>query len=61
VLRSTLVPGAPDPGTLLDDHLTVACTDGAVRLRQLQRAGKRAMAAEDFQRGAAIARGMRLT
>jgi methionyl-tRNA formyltransferase len=61
VLRSTLAPGAGAPGTVLDGGLTVACTDGAVRLLQLQRAGKQAMAAEDFQRGAAIARGMRLT
>jgi methionyl-tRNA formyltransferase len=37
--------------TLLDDHLTVACGDGAVRLLELQRAGGKTLAAEDFLRG----------
>jgi methionyl-tRNA formyltransferase len=60
VLRSTLVPGSGAPGTVLDDRLTVACQDGAVRLLELQRAGKQAMKAEDFQRGAGIKPGMRL-
>ncbi len=40
------------PGTLLDDELLVACGDGgAVRLKELQKPGARAMAAEDFLRG----------
>jgi methionyl-tRNA formyltransferase len=39
------------PGTVLDDGLTVACGQGAVRLTRLQRAGKAAMDAEDFLRG----------
>ena len=50
-LRSTLASGAGTPGTVLDDQLTVACGDGAVRLTQVQRAGKRPMSAEDFLRG----------
>jgi methionyl-tRNA formyltransferase len=41
------------PGTLLDDGLTVACGQGAVRLTRLQRAGKAAMDAGDFLRGIA--------
>ncbi len=50
-LRSTLASGAGTPGTVLDDQLTIACGDGAVRLTQVQRAGKRPMSAEDFLRG----------
>jgi methionyl-tRNA formyltransferase len=50
-LRSTKGEGAGKPGTLLDDRLTVACGDGAVRLTQVQRAGKQPMAAEEFLRG----------
>jgi Methionyl-tRNA formyltransferase len=61
VLRSTLAPGSGAPGSVLDDQLTVACGEGAVRLVELQRAGKQAMPAEEFQRGAAIKRGARLT
>jgi methionyl-tRNA formyltransferase len=53
LLRATIVPGpagAP-PGTLLDDELTVACGDGALRLTELQRAGKAAQPASEFRRG----------
>ncbi len=32
--------------------MTVACGEGAIRLIELQRAGKGAMKADDFQRGA---------
>jgi len=50
-LRSTKGEGSGKPGTLLDDHLTIACGDGAVRLTKVQRAGKQPMAAEEFLRG----------
>jgi len=50
-LRSTKGEGSGKPGTLLDEHLTIACGDGAVRLTQVQRAGKQPMAAEEFLRG----------
>ncbi len=45
------------PGTVLDDQLTIACGDGAVRLTQVQRAGKQPMAAEDFLRGTPVKAG----
>lgn len=48
------------PGTVLTPDLTVSCGDGAVRLMTLQRAGKRAMSAEEFQRGNAIPVGAKL-
>jgi methionyl-tRNA formyltransferase len=51
VLRSVLVPGKGDPGALLDANLTVACGSQAVRLTQVQRAGKRPMGGADFLRG----------
>ena len=50
-LRSTLAKGSGVPGSVLDDRLTIACGEGAVRLMQVQRAGKQPMAAEDFLRG----------
>jgi methionyl-tRNA formyltransferase len=62
VLRSELAvrSGAGAPGTVLDDRLTVACAEGAVRLALVQRAGKRPMSAEELLRGLAIGKGMRL-
>ena len=45
------------PGTVLDDALTIACGDGAVRLIEVQRAGKQPMRREDFLRGTAVKRG----
>jgi methionyl-tRNA formyltransferase len=59
-LRSTLVEISGAPGVLLDDHLTVACGEGAVRLVEVQRAGKRPMAADAFLRGAALRAGAML-
>jgi methionyl-tRNA formyltransferase len=60
VLRTTQAQGGGAPGTLLDDRLTVACLEGAVRIVELQRAGARPMAAEEFLRGMPLPPGMRL-
>ena len=60
VLRSTLASGSGAPGSVLDDALTVACGDGAVRLTNVQRAGKAAMAAQAFLRGRPLVPGTRL-
>ncbi len=57
VLRSTKGEGSGTPGTLLDDHLTIACGDGALRLTQVQRASAKAMSADEFLRGTAVQRG----
>jgi methionyl-tRNA formyltransferase len=61
VLRSTLAQGGSEPGTVVDDRLTIACGDGAVRLVLVQRAGKQPMSAVEFLRGARIGLGTRLT
>jgi len=61
VLRSTLAQGGSEPGTVLDDRLTIACGDGTVRLILVQRAGKQPMSADEFLRGARMGRGTRLT
>ncbi|MBP2313433.1 methionyl-tRNA formyltransferase [Azospirillum soli] len=39
------------PGTLLDDRLTIACADGAVRLTTVQRPGKAPVGGADYLRG----------
>jgi methionyl-tRNA formyltransferase len=60
VLCSTLGDGRGQPGEVLDDRLTIACGEGAVRLVEIQRAGKRAMTSEEFLRGFTLPRGTRL-
>lgn len=60
VLRTTRGEGSGAPGTVLDDRLTIACREGAVRLVEVQRAGRQPMQAEEFLRGARLAQGMRL-
>jgi len=60
VLRSTKGGGTAEPGRVLDDDLTVACGEGAIRLLELQRAGRQPMRAEEFLRGTPIPRGSTL-
>ncbi|MBT4769125.1 MAG: methionyl-tRNA formyltransferase [Rhodospirillaceae bacterium] len=53
--------GKAPAGQVLDDNLCIACGEGAVRLRLLQRQGKSAVAADAFLRGFQIAVGTRLS
>jgi methionyl-tRNA formyltransferase len=53
-LRSTRVAGEGAPGAVLDDRLTVACGEGAVRLLLVQREGKAPTDGSAFLRGAAV-------
>jgi methionyl-tRNA formyltransferase len=57
ILRTTKGDGAGAPGRVLDDNLTIACGSGAVRLVELQRAGRKQMSAAEFLRGTPLARG----
>lgn len=61
VLRCELAPGFGVPGTLLDDDLTIACGDGAIRIVELQRAGKPPMKADAFLNGTRLKPPLRLT
>jgi methionyl-tRNA formyltransferase len=51
LLRCELAGGKGAPGELLDEQLAVACGDGAIRIVELQRAGKAPMKIKDFLRG----------
>ena len=51
VLAATPVTGSGAPGAVIDAPLIVACGDGALRLERVQRAGKSAMAADEYVRG----------
>jgi methionyl-tRNA formyltransferase len=54
ILRCELADGSGAPGELLDDRLTIACTEGAIRILELQRAGKQPMRVDDFLRGTSL-------
>ncbi len=60
MLEGELAAGAGRPGEVLDDRMTIACGEGALRLTRLQRAGGRPMAAEAFLRGFPLRVGARL-
>jgi methionyl-tRNA formyltransferase len=60
ILRCEIAVGSGEPGTVLDDHLTIACAQGAVRIVELQRAGKQPMQADEFLRGIPLKTGTQL-
>jgi methionyl-tRNA formyltransferase len=60
VLRTTRGEDRGPPGTVLSGRFDVACADGAVRILELQRAGRQPMRAEEFLRGIKIAPGTKL-
>jgi methionyl-tRNA formyltransferase len=60
ILRCAMADGSGAPGEVLDEHLAVACKQGALRILELQRAGKAPMKAEEFLRGTPLKPPMRL-
>jgi methionyl-tRNA formyltransferase len=61
VLRADKTHNAGAPGSLLDPKGIVACGEGAIRLLQVQRAGKAPMGAEEFLRGVRLDAGATFT
>ncbi|MCE9650634.1 MAG: methionyl-tRNA formyltransferase [Parvibaculum sp.] len=62
ILRATPVSGKGAPGEVLslEDGITIACGGGALKITELQRAGKGPMKSADFLRGFPLAKGERL-
>ena len=60
VLASAVADGTGPAGEILDDALTVACGEGAVRLARLQKAGGKPLEASDFLRGTPLPAGTKL-
>ena len=60
ILYADPASGSGKPGTVLDDELTVACGEGALRLLKVQRAGKSVMSAAELLKGFALPRGTQL-
>jgi methionyl-tRNA formyltransferase len=61
ILRCEPAKVSGAPGVLLDDQLTIACGEGAIRIVELQRAGKAPMKAAEFLRGTPLTPGARFT
>jgi methionyl-tRNA formyltransferase len=61
ILRCEHAKGAGAPGEVLDEQLTVACGDGAIKILELQREGKARMQAADFLRGVPVRQGAKFT
>ncbi len=60
ILYAEPTKGNGSPGVVLDDKLTVACGDGALKLLRLQRAGRAPMSAEELLRGFSLPRGTKM-
>ena len=60
VYRGVIVPLRGAPGTVLDDGLTVACGEGALRPTLVQRAGRAPMAPDELLRGFEVPAGAKL-
>ncbi len=59
ILDSELCDGKGESGFFIDDNLTIACGKGAIKIKRLQREGKPAQSAEDFQKSNPILKGAR--
>ena len=51
VLFAEPVAGKGAPGDVIGDDLTIACGDRALRLKRVQRAGSKVMAADELRHG----------
>jgi methionyl-tRNA formyltransferase len=60
VLAGEVTAGRGLPGEVLDERLTIACGEDALRLTRLQRAGGRPLASIEFLRGFELPPGSRL-
>ena len=60
LLAADMVDGSGAPGKVIDDRMTIACGDGALAPRSLQRAGRSPMALDEFLRGFPVAQGAHL-
>lgn len=57
VHQCEVADGAGKPGEVIDNELTIACGEGALRLTSLQREGKSAMGIKEFLRGFSVPQG----
>jgi methionyl-tRNA formyltransferase len=61
ILYAEPIDGKGSSGEVISDDLIVACGEGALRLLKVQRAGGKAMAAEELLKGFALPKGTRFS
>ena len=61
VLRATKSSATSNPGTLLDENLTIACKSNSIQILEIQRQGKNKQSTKDFLLGKKIRKGVILT
>jgi methionyl-tRNA formyltransferase len=61
ILAADVLTQSGTPGMALDDRLTIACGEGALRPTLVKRAGKRAMSVAEMLRGFAVPKGAQLS
>jgi methionyl-tRNA formyltransferase len=60
LIEAALAAVSGNPGEVLDDELTIACGEGAIRALKVQRAGRGPISAAELLRGFAISKGTML-
>jgi methionyl-tRNA formyltransferase len=60
ILYAEPAAGKGTPGEVIGDDLTIACGEGALRLKRVQRAGSRVMAADELLKGFTMPIGTKL-
>jgi methionyl-tRNA formyltransferase len=60
ILAATVIADRGEPGVVLDDRLTIACSEGTIRPTLVQRAGRGITTAAELLRGFPIPPGSRL-
>ncbi len=61
ILYAEPVSAKGAPGEVIGEDLTIACGDGALRLKRVQRAGAKVMAADELLKGFPLPAGIKLT
>jgi len=61
ILKATLSDLGGQPGTVLDDNLTVACGTKSIKIQEIQRQGKSKQKATEFLLGSKIKKSLALT
>ena len=61
VLRANKSAASGNPGTLLDENLTIACKSDSIQILEIQRQGKNKQITKDFLLGKKISKGSILT
>ena len=61
ILRANKSAVSGNPGTLLDENLTIACKSDSIQILEIQRQGKNKQTAKDFLLGKKISKGSILT